>query len=46
MEKKTIYIYGKDKSYKSNEEYRLVAFINGDKDIIQIIKELIKTKIT
>lgn len=46
MEKKTIYVYKQDKNYKSNEEYRVVTFINGDKDIIQIIKELIKTKIT
>ena len=46
MEKKTIYIYKNDKSYKSNEEYRVVTFINGNQDIMQIIKELIKNKIT
>ena len=46
MEKKTIYIYKKNDSYKSNEEYRIITFINGDKDIIQVIKELIKDKIT
>ena len=46
MEKKTIFIYKKDESYKSNEEYRVVTFINGNKDIIQIIKELIKNKFT
>ena len=46
MEKKTIYIYKKDEIYKSNDEYRIVTFINGNKDIMQIIKELIKTKIT
>ena len=48
MEKKTIYIYKNknDKSHKSNEEYRVVTFINGNEDIMQIIKELIKTKIT
>ena len=46
MDKKTIYVYKRDNLYKSNEEYRVVTFINGDKEIIQIIKELIKTKIT
>ena len=46
MEKKTIYQYKKDQLHQSNEEYRVVTFINGDKAIIQIIKELIKTKIT
>lgn len=46
MNKKTIYVYKKDETRKSNNEYRVVTFINGDKDIIQIIKELIKTKIT
>ena len=46
MEKKTIYIYKDNKTYKSDEEYRVVTFINGDREIIQIIKELIKTKIT
>jgi hypothetical protein len=46
MEKKTIYVYKQDQSYKPNKEYRVVTFINGNKNIIQIIKELIKTKIT
>ena len=48
MEKKTIYIYKNknDKRPKFNEEYRVVTFINGDRDIIQIIKDLIKNKIT
>ena len=46
MEKKTIYIYNKDKSCVSNEQYRVVTFINGNKDIIHILKELIKDKIT
>jgi hypothetical protein len=46
MEKKTIYVYKQDGKYKSNEEYRIVTFINGEQEIIQIIKELIKTKIT
>ena len=35
-----------DKLYKTNKEYRVVTFINGNKDIMQIIKELIKNKIT
>lgn len=46
MEKKTIYVYKQDNLYESNEEYRVVTFINGKQKIIQIIKELIKTKIT
>ena len=46
MEKKTIYIYNKTKFHKTNEEYRVVTFINGNQDIMQIIKELIKNKIT
>ena len=46
MEKKTIYVYKQDVKYKSNEEYRVVTFINGEKKIMQIIKELIKTKVT
>ena len=46
MEKKTIYVYKQDNVYKSNDEYRVVTFINGEQEIIQIIKELIKTKIT
>jgi hypothetical protein len=46
MEKKTIYVYKQDNNYKSNEEYRVVTFINGEQEIIQIIKKLIKTKIT
>lgn len=45
MEKKTIYVYKQDKKYKSNEEYRVITFINGNQDILHIIKELIKTKI-
>ena len=45
MEKKTIYKYKNDESYKSNEEYRVVTFINGNQDIMKIIKELIKDKI-
>ena len=36
MEKKTIYKYKNDESYKSNEEYRVVTFINGNQDIMKI----------
>ena len=49
MEKRTFYIHQskeeRDKRTESteNEEYRVVTFINGDKDILQIIKQLIKT---
>ena len=51
MEKTTFYIHeSKDERNKrtepaeaENEEYRVVTFINGDKDILQIIKQLIKT---
>ena len=48
MDKKTIYVYKNknDEPYECNNEYRVVTFINGDKDIIQIIKDLIKNKIT
>ena len=46
MEKKTIYIYNKNQKYQSNDEYRIVTFINGKKDIMYIIKELIKDKIS
>ena len=49
MEKMTFYIHEskeeRDKRTESaeNEEYRVVTFINGNKDILQIIKQLIKT---
>lgn len=46
MEKKTIFIH-REKHEANNEtdqEYRVVTFINGDQDIMQIIKELIKNK--
>lgn len=48
MEKTTFYIHEtKDERNKrtesaESEEYRVVTFINGDKDIMQIIKQLIK----
>lgn len=49
MEVNTIY-YHKSKSASDslemahNKDYRVVTFIGGDKDILDIIKELIKTK--
>ena len=46
MEKRTIYIH-REKNQKleqCNDEYRIVTFINGSKDIVDIIKELIKTQ--
>ena len=49
MEKMTFYIHeSKEEREKhtesaENEEYRVVTFINGDQDILQIIKQLIKT---
>ena len=47
MEKRTIYIH-KSKEDKlqqnTNGEYRTVAFIGGNKDILSIIKDLIKDK--
>lgn len=47
MEKRTIYIHKTkdDNTHRDiNSEYRVVSFIGGNKDIIQIIKELIKDK--
>lgn len=47
MEKRTIYIHktkNDPKSYMINNEYRVVNFIGGDKDIIEIITKLIKNK--
>lgn len=46
MEKKTIFIHREKNEINNNtsEEYRIVTFINGNQDIIQIIKELIKNK--
>ena len=46
MEKKTIFIH-KEKHEINNDtttEYRLVTFVNGNGDIMKIIKELIKNK--
>ena len=47
MEKRTVYIHKeKDEEFKqcTCDEYRIVTFVNGTKDIIDIIKELIKTQ--
>ena len=46
MEKRTIYIHKtkNELSNNNNGEYRTVNFIGGDKDIMHIIKELIKDK--
>ena len=48
MEKRTFYIHkSKDepKSYTLlDKDYRLVTFIGGNKDILSIIKNLIKNK--
>lgn len=46
MEKKTIFIH-KEKNEENNNTHqddRIVTFINGNQDIMQIIKELIKNK--
>jgi len=48
MEKRTFYIHKSKNSPKSymfiNNNHRVVSFIGGDKDIIQIIKKLIESK--
>lgn len=47
MEKRTIYIHkSKDDSMSNNkdQEHRIVTFIGGNKDIVSIIKDLIKDK--
>ena len=47
MEKRTIYIHkskNDKKSYMLNNEYRTVNFIGGNKDMVDIIKKLIKNK--
>ena len=47
MEKRTIYIHKSkdDTPYNNtNNEYRVVTFIGGNKDIKKIVKELIKDK--
>jgi hypothetical protein len=49
MEKRTFYIHESKEERESrtesaeNEECRVVTFIGGNKDILQIIKQLIKT---
>jgi hypothetical protein len=47
MEKRTFYIHkskNDPKNYILNKEYRVVNFIGGDQDIVEIIKKLIKNK--
>lgn len=46
MEKKTIYIHKSKYDLKiiASNEYRVVTFIGGDTDIIQIIKQIIIDK--
>lgn len=46
MEKKTIYIHKSKNDSKAtiSNEYRVVTFIGGDTDILQIIKQIIKEK--
>ena len=46
MEKRTVFIHNtKDKLKNINDtEYRTVTFIGGNKNILDIIKELIKDK--
>ena len=47
MEKRTFYIHkskNDPKSYMLNKEHRIVNFIGGNQDILQIIKKLIKDK--
>ena len=47
MNKRTIYLH-KERNEKSEQyadnEYRIVTFVNGTTDIVEIIKELIKTQ--
>lgn len=49
MEKMTFYIHeskeerDKRTEQAENDEHRVVTFINGNQDIIHIIKQLIKT---
>lgn len=47
MEKRTLYVHkskNDSKSYMVNNEYRVVTFIGGNQDILEIIKKLIKDK--
>lgn len=46
MEKKTVFVHSTKPSIKNNQnnEYRIVTFIGGNKNILDIIKELIKNK--
>jgi hypothetical protein len=47
MEKRTFYIHkskNDHKSYMLNQDHRVVNFIGGNQDILEIIKKLIKNK--
>lgn len=48
MQKQTIYIHKtrdkKTNNDNSSQEQRVVTFVNGERDIMKIIKELIKEK--
>ena len=47
MEKRTIYLHkerDENPQQCAYEEYRIVTFINGTADIMEVIKELIKTQ--
>lgn len=48
MEKRTFYIHESKEERKSytllDKDYRLVTFIGGNKDILSIIKNLIKNE--
>ena len=47
MEKRTFYIHkskNDPKSYMLNKEHRVVNFIGGNQDILEIIKKIIKDK--
>ena len=47
MEDTTVFIYrsqNEESTLQSNNIYRIVTFIDGNRDIMEIIKEIIKDK--
>ena len=47
MEKTTFYIHrdrDEDIEYYPDDNYRVVTFVNGNKDVTSILKDLIKTQ--
>lgn len=46
MEKRTMFIHSTKDKLKDNKdsEYRVVTFIGGNKNILDVIKDLIKNK--